>query len=337
MKKIILFVAFVFLPLAGILAQTPEPAKQPVEYLGMTPPGETPEVFAPGLISGPKMELMISFSRDGKLCTFFRASENVNISEMNYMRRTAKGWSKPAPIPYLDNKLDGYYILAPRGYKMYFASLRPLPGTTTKLKKRKPWEMDFVDNAWQKPRLLDFLSHTNHIVGHPSFTDDGTIYFYDDLEIEGGTQADIFYARFKNGKFGPVQNPGKGINNKAYDECDGFIDPKERFLLYAVRGNPACLGDLDIFISYRKADGTWSKGISMGPKINSAAREIYPRVSPDGKYFFFGSNKSGNWDIYWCTADIIEKLKPPATPGGGSRASGTPPRGAPAARGKAFR
>ncbi|MCP5106502.1 MAG: hypothetical protein GY950_24165 [bacterium] len=309
MKKIMLFAVIVFLPLTGISAQTPGLSKHSGEYLGMPPPGETPEVFAPGLISTAKMELMISFSRDGKLCTFFRATNDVNISEMNFMRRTEKGWTKPAPVPYLDNKHDGYYILAPQGYKLYFASLRPLPGTTAKLKQRKLWEMDFIDNAWQKPRLVDFLTTTKNYIGHPSFTDDGTVYFYDESEKYGLERADIFYSRFEKGKYGPVKNPGKGIN-KEYDECDGFIDPKERYMLYAVKENPACLGDFDIFISYRNPDGTWSDGVSMGAKINSRGREIYPRVSPDGKYIFYASNQGGNWDIYWCTAGVIEKLKP---------------------------
>ncbi len=57
-------------------------------------------------------------------------------------------------------------------------------------------------------------------------------------------------------------------------------------------------------------DGTWREGVSMGAKINSEKREIYPRVSPDGKYIFYSSNKTGNWEIYWCTTKIIEKLKP---------------------------
>lgn len=313
MKKFLLLVIIVLFivlfPLASAFAQTAEHSGNSGDYLGMKPPGETPEVFAPGLISTGKSELMISFSRDGKLCTFFRASYDENISEMNYMFKTKKGWTRPAPIPHLDNKKDGYYILSPRGYKLYFASLRPLPGTTRKLKQRKLWEMDFTGKTWQKPRLVDFLTTTKNVIGHPSFTDDGTIYFYDESEKYGLDRADIFYARLIKGKYGPRQNPGSGIN-KDYDECDAFIDPKERYMLYAVKENPACLGDFDIFISYRNPDGTWSDGVSMGAKINTSGREIYPRVSPDGKYVFYASNKSGNWDIYWCSAAVIEKLKP---------------------------
>ena len=38
--------------------------------------------------------------------------------------------------------------------------------------------------------------------------------------------------------------------------------------------------------------------------------ENCPTLSPDGKYFFFNTTRSGNWDIYWVDAKIIEDLKP---------------------------
>ena len=52
----------------------------------------------------------------------------------------------------------------------------------------------------------------------------------------------------------------------------------------------------------------------MGPKINSSFSERFSRVSPDGKYLFFGSNrnqteKQPGFDIFWIDAGIIEELK----------------------------
>ena len=48
----------------------------------------------------------------------------------------------------------------------------------------------------------------------------------------------------------------------------------------------------------------------MGPKVNSKAAERFGRVSPDGKYLFFGSNRDGQFfDIYWMDASIIDKLR----------------------------
>ncbi len=279
------------------------------EYLGQTPPGDIPVVFAPGIVSTDGREFMISFSADKKMCVFSRAVDNgIDKSEMNYSINTNNGWTVPASIPFIKNNNDRYFILDSRKHRLYFSSSRPLPGTTEELEKIKLWGMDYSNNQWKIPEIVDVLVNTDNVIGHPSFTDDGTIYFYDESEAYGLDKADLFFIRKKNGKYGKIQNPGPAVNTD-YDECDAFIDPQEKYMIYAVEYHPDCIGDFDIFISFKDKNGNWTKGISMGDKLNSSGREIYPRVSPDGKYIFFASNKSGNWEIYWMNAGIIEKLR----------------------------
>lgn len=283
---------------------------QNYDYFGQKPPGNRPEVFAPGLISTQQQELMISFSTDGKLCIFHRRPDKPSISEVQYMVRKKSGWTEPKGIPFIDNKNDGYYILSTGEKTLYFASKRPYPGTVEMKKERKLWKMTFQNQQWQKPQLIDFCKNTSNFIGHPSFTKDGTVYFYDASKTSGLDRADIFYSRFKNGKYGKIQNPGQGINTDA-DECDAFIDPDEKYMLLAVKDHADCLGDdFDIFISFKKSDSSWTQAVSLGETINSRSREIYPRITPDGKYILFSSNRAGNWDIYWVDAKVIEELKP---------------------------
>ena len=52
----------------------------------------------------------------------------------------------------------------------------------------------------------------------------------------------------------------------------------------------------------------------MGPKINSGKGERFAKLSPDGKYLFFGSYRDTTGgkvgaDIYWIDAKIIDELK----------------------------
>jgi len=92
--------------------------------------------------------------------------------------------------------------------------------------------------------------------------------------------------------------------------------------------------DSDLYISFRKNDGSWTQTKNMGDKINSNEIEYCPYVSPDGKYLFFtsyrrperafpkglvsyediikmyNSPQNGFGDIYWVDAKIIEELKP---------------------------
>ena len=43
--------------------------------------------------------------------------------------------------------------------------------------------------------------------------------------------------------------------------------------------------------------------------IFAESSELTIIISPTGKYFFFTTNKSGNRDIYWVDAMIMEGLR----------------------------
>lgn len=302
MKKIILLFTMMISLMIGLQAQN-------IDYFGQKGPGDKPLVFAPGVISTSDQELYISFSDNGKLCTFYRRTNSPRISSIKYLIQKGRKWLGIKDVPYLDFKTDGYFMLEPFKKILYFASKRPFPGTVKKQEKRKLWKMDFKNQAWLKPDLVDLCTDTDQFIGHPTFTRDGTVYFYSEAKKGGLDRADIFFSRFKKGKYGAVQNPGPGINTDA-DECDAFVDPDERYMLLAVKDHPGCLGnDFDIFISFKKKDGGWTQAVNLGKDINSTGREIYPRVSPDGKYIFFGSNRSGNWDIYWVDSGVLKEIK----------------------------
>ena len=53
---------------------------------------------------------------------------------------------------------------------------------------------------------------------------------------------------------------------------------------------PESRGTYDLYVSFRR-DGVWTKPTNLGDKINSVAWDFSPKVSPDGKRFFFTSNR----------------------------------------------
>jgi len=58
---------------------------------------------------------------------------------------------------------------------------------------------------------------------------------------------------------------------------------------------------------------------NLGNKINSTSKDGFPYVTPDGKYFFYNSNRvsilndkdipDGPGNIYWVDAGYIEEFK----------------------------
>ena len=70
------------------------------------------------------------------------------------------------------------------------------------------------------------------------------------------------------------------------------------------------LGWHDIYISKRNHDGSWNEPINLGAKINTADEDGTPQITPDGKYFFFTTVKSGDWGYtpYWIDAEVVTKF-----------------------------
>jgi hypothetical protein len=72
-------------------------------------------------------------------------------------------------------------------------------------------------------------------------------------------------------------------------------------------------GSIDLYISF-KTEGGRGNTVNMRPTVNSNDTERFARVSPDGKFLFFGSNgrridHQPNFDIYWIDASVIDVLK----------------------------
>ncbi|NVK03241.1 MAG: PD40 domain-containing protein [Flavobacteriia bacterium] len=65
-------------------------------------------------------------------------------------------------------------------------------------------------------------------------------------------------------------------------------------------------GSCDIYVSFKRPDGTWTEGRNLGDNINTAQWETQPTLSPDGKTLFFvrGRNTMAkNTDIFYSVWD----------------------------------
>jgi hypothetical protein len=93
-----------------------------------------------------------------------------------------------------------------------------------------------------------------------------------------------------NGKYQDPENLGDAINT-TFDEYEPYIAPDDSFLIFMAAGRPDGLGGYDLFISYNQ-HGQWTKAQNLRAPINSPADELSPKITPDGKYFFWASSRS---------------------------------------------
>jgi hypothetical protein len=158
----------------------------------------------------------------------------------------------------------------------------PRPDTELWVTERTP------DGEWGPPRHLDELSSPGD-EWFPTLTDEGTLYF--GSERPGGKgKCDLWRARWLGDRFGPPENLGEAINTPG-QEIEPWISPDERFLIFSASGRPDSKGAYDLYLSFRCPNG-WSPPRPLGANVNSPGWDFGPRVSPDGRYLFFTSNRS---------------------------------------------
>ena len=142
---------------------------------------------------------------------------------------------------------------------------------------------------------------------------------------------DIYWTKLVDGVYTEPVNVGEAINSQA-SEGDLFVAPDESYIIFVSSDRPFAFGRGDLYVSFRKEDGTWTSAKNMGEGINTEYTEYCPVVSPDGRYLFFTSYRTvdddptagrtyddireayrkpgtGLGDIYWVDAGVIDKLR----------------------------
>lgn len=279
-------------------------------YFGQTPPGKTPEIFAPGIISTNKNEhSYAAFSKDGK--EFFwsiMTGKEYNGNILIHSKEVEEGWIKPEIFEESKIYNEGIPCYSLNGMRLYFHSDRPT--NNGREHDINIWYFEKKGNEWSKPKLMSFYPNTTE--NWEFFLcqiDDGSFY-YTRNNVETNSKFD----------FGIAKAPClEGIYSEPFlmDQKfnDGnlnwtpYVDPDETYIIFSSNRNDPDSGinGCDLFISYRDETGEWTVPIDMGPSINKPGIiERFPQVTLDKKYIFF---IRGFGDFYWIDAEIINDLR----------------------------
>lgn len=274
------------------------------EYLGQTRPGLTPLIFAPGFVSTEHRQLNAVFTLDRKEFYFAVQKPNTPLAIM-VTKQVNHQWMKPAIVSFSGKYSDVDHSISPDGTKLFFCSRRPVTKDGKPKQDHDFWLSERTGPRWSEPRHLGFNVNSDREDYYPTVTRKGTLYFSSQREGQGTNN--IYRSVLEDSKYMKAEKLGETINTK-YREFDPFIAPDESYIIFA-SGRPGGYGASDLYISFRKKDGTWTMAKNMGDQINSSSPDYTPMLSPDGKYLFFTSARSGASDIYWIDAKIIEQSK----------------------------
>lgn len=255
-------------------------------YLGQTPPGKKPVLFAPGIISTPdKNEFCASFSTDGTEF-YFNRGMTIMVCKFNNGE-----WGSPEPVSFssgfraheahisFNNKRVFWGWFKDGGYGIYYS--------------------DRVAEGWSEATSAGMeglgMCITSDLSGQFFITRQGP-----------GMAPVIARIVMKDGVFvdmipieGEINNTVGVVNSRgSKNMAHPAISPDGSYMLFD------CNGGSYLWVTFRNSDGTWTEAIDLS--LHGIGKEFgIATVSRDGKYLFL----SGNDDIYWVSAEIIEELK----------------------------
>ncbi len=125
------------------------------------------------------------------------------------------------------------------------------------------------------------------------------------LVKQGEFDSDIYYSMY-DGTFWSKAEPLPGNVNSNFTEDHASFHPDGE-TIYFSSDRRGTFGGLDIWISTKLDDGSWSEPINAGPVVNTDHDETSAYISPDGKKLIFASKghfNMGEYDIF--VSDLSE-------------------------------
>jgi Tol biopolymer transport system component len=266
-------------------------------YLGQEPPGKTPEIFAPGVISTDSAhEFGITFAPTGKEILFSRRIDGVVGNRIYYMKCQEGIWRGPMLSPFSDGDTELEPNFTPDGKSIFFNSWRPLPESTKTGNEMNVWLVRKEYGTWKVSEALGPpVSDLNPVFVTQTW--DSTIYF------TGNVNRGIYRAECESGDYRKWERLPDEINNR-YWAGHPFVDPDERYILFD--SNVDTLGTKNLYISFLIERSKWSPSININESLGFPDHAAMPHVTLDGRFLFFSSRG----DIYWVSASFSEDLKP---------------------------
>lgn len=279
-------------------------------YLGQSPPGAEPEVFAPGIITSANINHSApAFSPDGDEIYWSRVQKHPPRVRILHMQRVEEHWSKPSLVPFSSNADDDCPVFSPDGRRLYFVSHRPVEASGID-EKENIWFVEKQGPGWSDAIPVSPVVNRMNLHWQVSVSSDYTLYF----ACTQDKTTRIYCSRLIDGSYAEAEALPYPINSGSGEETP-WVAPNESYIIFSSQRKGG-RGGADLYISFRSAQKNWLEPVNLGPKVNSRSYELLPYVSPDHKYLFFVSARGGEYDVYWVESKIIDRLKQQLDTGG---------------------
>jgi Tol biopolymer transport system component len=164
-------------------------------------------------------------------------------------------------------------------------------------------------DAWGDPVNVGSAINSGAMGFYPSVTNDGTLFFSRNGNWD---EARLMVSELIDGRYSEPVDLGLPVNNGG--ALHAYVAPDKSYMIFN-SPRAGSYTELDLWISYRNTDGSWTEPKNLGETINSGDdANLCPVVSPDGQFLFFtkldwGENNTATGMVYWVRTDFIDALR----------------------------
>lgn len=282
-----------------------EAAEFPVltgDYFDQTPPGDTAEIFAPGIISlTDRLERKIVFSPDGN-SVYFQMYTPDYVSTVFYTERLDGVWTEPMEAPFAINKNIQLSSISTDGKKLYLSS--------NDRNNSELFKIEHSSEGWGELELLPTPINSDASEGSYQEMEDGTAYL--NSSRAGSEGKDLWrIIRLTDGTM-KAENLGPVVNSDSW-EFSPCIASDGSYLIFGSDRNGR-KGLAHLYISFDDGNGGWTEPVNLnssGAEVNdNLANQSGATLSPDGAYLFFMRHYDmATMDVYWISTSFIDNIK----------------------------
>jgi len=196
----------------------------------------------------------------------------------------------------LGNVINSVYdetapMISPDGKRLYFDRKFHPDNAGAHKDEDDIWFSDLSkDGVWGKPQNMGEPLNNRYNNFVQSITPDGNALLLGNVYKESTGEmfpgVSLTYRTRKGWAYPEKQNIKDFYNNSPY--ASYFLSNDGRFLLMSIERKEG-LGELDLYVSFRKDDNEWGAPIHLGDVVNTVGNDYSPFLAADGQTLYFSS------------------------------------------------
>jgi WD40-like Beta Propeller Repeat len=254
-----------------------------------------PEIFAPGVISGPANDGAPTFTPDGNTLYFARSGASWGFILESH--KVAGKWMEPVVAPFSGQFSDSQPTLSPDGKRLMFVSTRSMAAASTDGSAAKMvwgssavWEVDRVGSGWGEPFRLPETINLSPRVFKPTIAGDGSLYFM--AQTADAKTWRLYRSQYSHGTY--LKAEPLSFSDGNHTDVDPEIAPDESFLIFSSAGRAkADDAHEHLYIVFREG-AAWGAVTPLryeGDYEKNPTDDGEANLSPDRRLLYFTSGR----------------------------------------------